>query len=159
MICPKCGAKMIIKNNSKLNIKFLGCSGFPNCKHTKEYIEPSENIIFIQNIIKKHEEKIREKLMLPDFITVTHEYCIDMKEAAVCTPISQRDFLIKWNTELKRTTLAKFVIDLAHEYRHVYQHYYNTMGAYDETIQWRLRPHEEDAIRFSYEYLDEVIMQ
>ncbi len=34
-VCPKCG-KMLVEKKGRFG-KFLGCSGFPECKYTKSY--------------------------------------------------------------------------------------------------------------------------
>ena len=159
MICPKCGKKMHLKNNTLNNIQFLGCSSFPHCRYTTEYIEPKDVISAITKVIDKYETDIRKKLKIPNFISVTHDFETEIKEAATCSRISQREFKFNWNTELKRSTLAKIVIELAHEYRHVYQMYFDTIDTeYDTTINWKLRLHEIDANEFAYQYLDDIII-
>lgn len=37
--CPNCGAKMIVRINSKDGTKFLGCSKYPKCKGIKAYVD------------------------------------------------------------------------------------------------------------------------
>jgi DNA topoisomerase-1 len=33
--CPKCGRRLTIKRNSETGEEFLGCTGFPDCRHTE----------------------------------------------------------------------------------------------------------------------------
>ncbi len=33
--CPDCGEPLVIRTNSKDDSQFLGCSGYPVCKHTE----------------------------------------------------------------------------------------------------------------------------
>lgn len=95
---------------------------------------------------------------MPINIKVTHEFKYDMEYAAICMPTNRNKYTIRWNIELKRNTLAKILLDLAHEYRHVYQVYFETFSnQYDTSAKWRTRPEEDDAINFSYKYLDEII--
>lgn len=35
IVCPKCGAKLIVKTNSYTQAQFLACPGYPECKHTE----------------------------------------------------------------------------------------------------------------------------
>jgi restriction system protein len=40
MKCPKCGMDLVVreaKRGDRIGSKFLGCSGFPKCRYTKEY--------------------------------------------------------------------------------------------------------------------------
>jgi ssDNA-binding Zn-finger/Zn-ribbon topoisomerase 1 len=41
--CPKCSTgKLIKRTNTRTGTKFLGCTNFPDCKHTQRP-EPEEN--------------------------------------------------------------------------------------------------------------------
>jgi predicted RNA-binding Zn-ribbon protein involved in translation (DUF1610 family) len=40
IVCPTCGAKMVVRINRKTGEKFYGCSKFPECKATRSYTEP-----------------------------------------------------------------------------------------------------------------------
>ncbi|EQC1535621.1 topoisomerase DNA-binding C4 zinc finger domain-containing protein [Clostridium botulinum] len=158
MLCPKCGKQLRIKANKKTNVEFWGCD-FPRCDFTISYVNPQENEKVIRSIIDKFENDIRQKLSIPNFVNVAHEFNIDMQHGATCTTINKNNHIINWNKELKRSNLSKIVRDLAHEYRHVYQEYYNTIDKnYDTNIKWRLRPHEDDAINFMNEYIDDIIL-
>jgi len=35
-ICPRCGEKLLVRNGSRG--KFIGCSGFPRCRYTRDYV-------------------------------------------------------------------------------------------------------------------------
>ena len=45
--CNKCGAKMVLRTNSKTKERFWGCSTFPRCQFTQDYlggpVTPSRN--------------------------------------------------------------------------------------------------------------------
>jgi ssDNA-binding Zn-finger/Zn-ribbon topoisomerase 1 len=34
--CPECGRPLVERTNGKTSESFLGCSGWPECKHTEE---------------------------------------------------------------------------------------------------------------------------
>jgi ssDNA-binding Zn-finger/Zn-ribbon topoisomerase 1 len=34
-VCPGCGADLVVRTNSHTNVQFLGCSRYPECKHTE----------------------------------------------------------------------------------------------------------------------------
>jgi DNA topoisomerase-1 len=36
-VCPECGKKLIVKHSTRG--KFIGCSGFPECRFTKNFID------------------------------------------------------------------------------------------------------------------------
>lgn len=36
--CERCGEKMVLRQNAKKKTLFFGCSKYPRCKSTKEYI-------------------------------------------------------------------------------------------------------------------------
>lgn len=158
MKCKKCGDKMIKKINSKNNEPFLGCSNFPKCKYTTLYVDTKENTELIKSIINKYEKDIRNKLNIPNKVKVIHNFLYDMEFLACCTRIEKFYYKIDWNIEVKRNTLCKIVMDLAHEYRHVYQQHFNLFNnVYDTDIPWIQRPEEQDANKFMYEYIDLII--
>jgi restriction system protein len=33
--CPRCGAALVVRRNRRTGEAFLGCSRFPNCRHTQ----------------------------------------------------------------------------------------------------------------------------
>lgn len=158
MLCPKCGKEMKLKTNKNTKVDFWGCD-FPRCDFTISYINPQENEKIIRNIIDKFEYNIRQRLSIPQLVKVTHEFNTNMQHGATCTTINKNNHTIEWNIELKRSNLSKIVRDLAHEYRHVYQEYYRRIDKdYDTNIKWRLRPHEDDAISFMNEYINDIIL-
>ena len=40
-ICPRCGSGLAVKNGKRG--KFIGCTGFPNCRYSRDYISPAPN--------------------------------------------------------------------------------------------------------------------
>lgn len=41
---PRCGGELVVRENKETGKKFLGCSNFPQCRHTEEYIKEEENL-------------------------------------------------------------------------------------------------------------------
>ncbi|MBU6430382.1 MAG: topoisomerase DNA-binding C4 zinc finger domain-containing protein [Cyanobacteria bacterium REEB65] len=39
MPCPECGAQLVVRENGKTGEKFLGCSHYPECRHTQPLTE------------------------------------------------------------------------------------------------------------------------
>ena len=33
--CPKCGQPLVVRTNSNTGVDFLGCSRYPECKHSE----------------------------------------------------------------------------------------------------------------------------
>ena len=40
-ICPRCGSGLAVKNGKRG--KFIGCTRFPNCRYSRDYISPASD--------------------------------------------------------------------------------------------------------------------
>ena len=52
--CPECGSPLKLRRNREAGNQFLGCSGYPECKHTEEY-EAKEQAL-AQQIVQLEDE-------------------------------------------------------------------------------------------------------
>lgn len=58
--CPSCGKKMRIVKGK--NSEFMGCSGFPDCKHTENIEAGGKNLVlFTERGMKRLQERYQEK--------------------------------------------------------------------------------------------------
>lgn len=51
--CPKCSGILVLRTNSKTGKRFLGCSGYPNCRHT----QPLESLGTTIYVLRLKQEK------------------------------------------------------------------------------------------------------
>ena len=33
--CPRCGQRLVVRTNESIGVDFLGCSRYPECKHSE----------------------------------------------------------------------------------------------------------------------------